>query len=91
LPFVRSSVRKKFRTRKTAQTTEREKNDLAAFAFERYFQGNALFGTVDKCARIVDPLRSIGVDEIACRLSGLDYRTLITDYYTLSRVHLGEI
>jgi natural product biosynthesis luciferase-like monooxygenase protein len=49
-----------------SKLSEGEKDGLAGFALERYFQGNALFGTVDKCIRIVDQLRDVGVDEIAC-------------------------
>lgn len=46
--------------------SEDKRDDLVAFAFERYFQGNALLGTVDRCVPIVEQLRTAGVDEIAC-------------------------
>lgn len=39
---------------------------LLDYAFERYFDSNALFGTVETCLDLVAQLRSIGVDEIAC-------------------------
>jgi natural product biosynthesis luciferase-like monooxygenase protein len=42
------------------------RDDLIAFAFERYFRTSALFGTIASCRPLVDKLAAIGVDEIAC-------------------------
>jgi natural product biosynthesis luciferase-like monooxygenase protein len=42
------------------------RDDMLAFAFERYFRTSALFGTVDVCARLVEVLAAAGVDELAC-------------------------
>ncbi len=39
---------------------------LLAHAFDRYFENSSLFGTVETCARRVDLLREVGIDEIAC-------------------------
>lgn len=39
---------------------------LLDFSFERYHGGSGLFGTVATCAAMVDRLRGMGVDEIAC-------------------------
>ncbi|PIE22437.1 MAG: hypothetical protein CSA62_12545 [Planctomycetota bacterium] len=39
---------------------------LLDYAFERYAQGSALFGSPDSCLAMVERLRKIGVDEIAC-------------------------
>lgn len=39
---------------------------LLDFSFERYYQTSGLFGTPDSCVAIVDRLRAIKVDEIAC-------------------------
>ncbi|HEX5052169.1 MAG TPA: MupA/Atu3671 family FMN-dependent luciferase-like monooxygenase [Planctomycetota bacterium] len=39
---------------------------LLEFSFERYYRQSGLFGTPESCARMVDKLRSIAVDEIAC-------------------------
>ncbi|MFI6868850.1 MupA/Atu3671 family FMN-dependent luciferase-like monooxygenase [Nocardia sp. NPDC050406] len=36
------------------------------FAFERYYRNNGLFGTPDSALSMVERLRAIGVDEIAC-------------------------
>jgi natural product biosynthesis luciferase-like monooxygenase protein len=41
-------------------------NDLLAFAFDRYFETSALFGSVKSCRSMVERLKEIGVNEIAC-------------------------
>jgi natural product biosynthesis luciferase-like monooxygenase protein len=67
--------------------SENEKDSLVGFAFERYFQGNALLGTVEKCIRIVDHLRDVGVDEIACLV---DFGVPV-DAVIESLVHLNRL
>jgi natural product biosynthesis luciferase-like monooxygenase protein len=39
---------------------------LLEFAFERYFETNALLGTPESCAATVEKLTQAGVDEVAC-------------------------
>ncbi|MGC6487155.1 MAG: MupA/Atu3671 family FMN-dependent luciferase-like monooxygenase, partial [Planctomycetota bacterium] len=39
---------------------------LLDFSFERYYQQSGLFGTPESCVEIVDRLRGIKIDEIAC-------------------------
>src|SRR5262249_16751003 len=39
---------------------------LLSFAFDRYFDTSALFGTVQSCEIMVSQLREIGVNEISC-------------------------
>ena len=39
---------------------------LLEFSFERYYKTSGLFGGIEDCVRIVDRLRGLGVDEIAC-------------------------
>lgn len=39
---------------------------LVSRSFDRYFDTSGLFGTVDKAAAVVERLKEIGVDEIAC-------------------------
>ena len=51
----------------------REMNDLLSLAFDRYYEGSALFGTVSDCLPLIDRLKSIGVNEIACLIDfGID-------------------
>ncbi len=44
----------------------KDMDDLLNFAFDRYFDTNALFGTVSSCATMVERLNELGVNEIAC-------------------------
>ena len=41
-------------------------DDLLSFAFDRYFETSALFGTARTCQAMVNSLMEIGVNEIAC-------------------------
>jgi natural product biosynthesis luciferase-like monooxygenase protein len=45
---------------------DRDKEFLISHAFDRYFTTSGLFGTVEDGAEIVNALRAIGVDEVAC-------------------------
>jgi natural product biosynthesis luciferase-like monooxygenase protein len=40
--------------------------DLLNFAYERYFETSALFGTPESCAGMIEKLRDLEVDEVAC-------------------------
>jgi natural product biosynthesis luciferase-like monooxygenase protein/amino acid adenylation domain-containing protein len=46
--------------------SEDDKDYLLSSAYERYVRTSALIGTPDTCAPVVERLRDIGVDEIAC-------------------------
>ena len=53
--------------------TEDDLEALLGHAFERYFGTSSLMGTVESCARMVDRLRAIGVDELGCLIDfGVD-------------------
>lgn len=57
---------------------ELDQDALLLYTFERYFDSRALFGTPSDCARIINRLREIGVDEVACLLDfGLDSETIL--------------
>ncbi|MGC3972487.1 MAG: LLM class flavin-dependent oxidoreductase [Pirellulales bacterium] len=49
-----------------ASLTPEENDALLDFAFERYYETSGLFGDLPQCAAMVDRLKGIGVDEIAC-------------------------
>ncbi len=58
--------------------TERDARDVAALAFEHYFDSSTLLGTQGKCARVVDALAACGADEVACLIDfGLDADTVL--------------
>ena len=46
--------------------TEEELDGVLEFSFERYYETSGLLGTPDKCVALVEQLRAVGVDEIAC-------------------------
>jgi natural product biosynthesis luciferase-like monooxygenase protein len=67
--------------------TEKEQQDLLAYAFERFFQSSALFGTPDTCMQMVSSLKEAGVDEIACLIDfGVDVDATIAALYSLKRL-----
>jgi natural product biosynthesis luciferase-like monooxygenase protein len=40
--------------------------DLLDFAYDRYFENDALFGTPESCSGMIDKMRELEVDEVAC-------------------------
>ena len=61
-----------------ASLTAEETDALLAFSFERYYTTSALFGSVHTAAAMVDKVRAIGVDEVACLVDfGLDTDTVL--------------
>jgi len=53
-------------------------DDLASFAFERYYETASLIGTADKCMQMLEQLKVIGVDEVACLIDfGLRYEEVM--------------
>jgi natural product biosynthesis luciferase-like monooxygenase protein len=46
--------------------SDQELDEVLDFSFERYFETSGLLGTPEKCLALVDQLRDVGVDEIAC-------------------------
>ena len=59
--------------------SERDLNDLLAFAFTRYFETGALFGTPETCGLMIERLKAIGVDEVACLIDfGVDADSVLS-------------
>jgi len=48
------------------ELSSEELNALLSFAFERYYQTSGLFGTPQTCLKLVQRLKQVDVDEIAC-------------------------
>jgi natural product biosynthesis luciferase-like monooxygenase protein len=64
---------------------EHEREELLAYAFERYFQTSALFGTPESCLERVEQLKEIGVNEIACLIDfGVDVASVLHSLKTLN-------
>lgn len=58
--------------------TEKYRDQMAAFAFERYYRTSSLIGTPRSCMKMVERLKSIGVDEVACLIDfGIDVDSVL--------------
>jgi natural product biosynthesis luciferase-like monooxygenase protein len=66
---------------------EHRREDMLAFAFERYFRTSALFGTPDTCMELVGKLEEAGVDELACLIDFGVEREAVID----SLAHLNAL
>lgn len=56
-----------------AAISTQDMDDLLAFAVDRYYETSALFGTPEKCAKLINTLKTIGVNEVACLIDfGID-------------------
>jgi natural product biosynthesis luciferase-like monooxygenase protein len=60
---------------------------LASFAFERYYQAGSLIGTPAKCMPMVNRLKGMGVDEVACFIDfGVDADSVLKSLRHLDRL-----
>lgn len=72
---------------------EADKETIAAKAFEHYFASASLLGTPAKCARLIDRLIEVGVDEVACLIDfGLDFDSVMESLERLDelRAHYAQ-
>jgi len=64
-----------------------EMDALLDYSFERYYETSGLFGTVETCAGIVDRLKGIGVDDVACLIDfGVDSELVLRHLPHLNRL-----
>ncbi|HVK85196.1 MAG TPA: MupA/Atu3671 family FMN-dependent luciferase-like monooxygenase [Kofleriaceae bacterium] len=69
--------------------TPEEMDALLDYSFERYYETSGLFGTLETCARIVDRLKGIGVDDIACLIDfGVEPELVLTHLKHLNRLRV---
>ena len=67
--------------------TPAELDAILEHAFDRYFQTSGLFGTPDMCLHMVECLKTIGVNEIACLLDfGVATDTVLESLHALNEV-----
>ncbi|MEZ4708772.1 MAG: aminotransferase class I/II-fold pyridoxal phosphate-dependent enzyme [Caldilineaceae bacterium] len=66
-----------------------EQAELLEYAFERYFQQSALFGTPRSCLPMVQKLAAVGVNEVACLIDfGIDADTVLANLPALNDLRL---
>ncbi|MEE4300807.1 MAG: MupA/Atu3671 family FMN-dependent luciferase-like monooxygenase [Pseudomonadales bacterium] len=67
--------------------TDEELDGLLEYSFERYFETSGLFGDVTTALRIVDDLKGMDIDEIACLIDfGVDEDDVLAHLDHLDRV-----
>ncbi len=55
-----------------------EMDALLEHSFERYYETSGLFGTPESCLAIIDRIKAIGVDDVACLIDfGVDSATVL--------------
>jgi natural product biosynthesis luciferase-like monooxygenase protein len=60
------------------QDPEKVRDQMAAFAFQRYYRTSSLIGTPTSCMKMVERLKAIGVDEVACLIDfGIDVDSVL--------------
>jgi natural product biosynthesis luciferase-like monooxygenase protein len=60
---------------------------LLVFAFERYFETSGLFGGTETCLRMLEGLKAIDVDEVACLIDfGVDPQVVLAHLPHLDRL-----
>ena len=69
------------------EVTEADRDAIMNAAFELYFENNTLMGTPAKCARVVDQLLAVDVDEVACLVDfGLEADVVLENLKYLNEV-----
>lgn len=67
--------------------SEVEMAALLEYSFERYFETSGLFGTPADCMAVVDRLKAVGADEVACLIDfGIDSATVLAHLPYLNMV-----
>lgn len=70
--------------------SEDEMGALMEHAFNRYYETSGLFGTPQSCLGMVERLKAIGVDDIACLIDfGLDTATVLQHLSDLNDLRLA--
>lgn len=60
------------------QDPEKYRDQMAEFAFQRYYRTSSLIGTPTSCMKMVERLKAIGVDEVACLIDfGVDVDSVL--------------
>ena len=67
--------------------TPEEKSAILSHAFERYYETSGLFGTVETCLAMVQRLKGVGIDELACLIDfGVGSSTALRHLEHLNRL-----
>src|SRR5262249_24875427 len=84
--FVKLGLAGKFKV-DPAGFSDDDREAFVEHALERFFDFNALFGTPESCAGMIETLQAIGVDEVACLIDfGVDFATVMNGVKLLAEV-----
>jgi alpha-ketoglutarate-dependent taurine dioxygenase len=87
LDLLRSLARTRGQDIDAEDFTEEKMEQLLNNAFERYFTTSSLFGTPATCLEMINRLKGLGVDEVACLIDfGVDQNSVIENL-----VHLDTL
>ncbi|KRB71687.1 non-ribosomal peptide synthetase [Noviherbaspirillum sp. Root189] len=70
----------------TDNLKESEVETIVSFAFERYSRTASLIGTPDTCLPVVERLRDIGVDELACLVDWIEPNQALQGLHHLNKL-----
>jgi natural product biosynthesis luciferase-like monooxygenase protein len=71
--------------------TEENLDALVSYAFNRLYETTGLCGTPASCLRMIDRLRNVGVDEVACLIDfGVDFDSVMASLLCLEQVMLAS-
>jgi len=71
--------------------TEENLDALISYAFNRLYETTGLCGTPGSCLRMIDCLRDVGVDEVACLIDfGVDFDSVMASLKCLEQVMLAS-
>lgn len=75
---------------KAGVKTDFSEDDIEAlleFSFNRYFRTASLIGTVEDCVDVINDLKAIGVDEVACLIDfGVEHQVVLDNLKFLKQV-----
>jgi len=80
-----------------SKLSEEDMDAILNHAFERYFETSALLGTPETCLEMVEKLKAVGVDDVACLIDfgvdsekALDHLQYLNAVKTLANVGVRE-
>ena len=67
--------------------TDQNLDALVAYAFNRFYETSGLCGTAESCLEMLDRLKAVGVDEVACLIDfGIDFESVLSSLHHLKQV-----
>ncbi len=72
--------------------TDDEMTSLLEHSFERYYETSGLFGTPETCLSMIDKIKAIGVDDVACLVDfGVDSASVLTHLEYLNQLRRNSM